>query len=202
MSTARSIGYRVCRICLTPSVPQGSRCPRCDAVVHERVPFSVQRTLALCISAAVLYVPANTLPIMITTQLGRTTENTIATGVLRLWEIGSYPVAVVIVIASVLIPIGKLVSLGLLCWAVTRGRRMLRHQRTMLYRITDLAGKWSMIDVFVVALLVALVQLGDVAAARPGAAALAFAGVVIVTMLAAKSFDPRLIWDQEAAPNG
>jgi paraquat-inducible protein A len=147
----------------------------------------------------ILYVPANLLPIMITSQLGRSLESTIIGGVLHLWELGSYPVALVILVASVLIPIGKLASLGLLCWAVIRGGATTARQRTTLYRMTELVGKWSMVDVFVVAVLVALIQMGGVMAVRPGTAALAFAGVVITTMLAAESFDPRLIWDQAEA---
>jgi paraquat-inducible protein A len=161
----------------------------------------VQRTLALGIASAILYVPANVLPIMITNELGRIQENTIIGGVSYLWELGSYPVALVILVASVLIPIGKLASLGVLCWAVTHGRPRSPRERMALYRLTELVGKWSMVDVFVVAVLVALIQIGGVMAVRPGGAALAFAGVVIGTMLAANNFDPRLIWDQEPRPH-
>lgn len=197
MKTALEQGLAVCHLCLAAVPAQPGRCARCDTALHPRTPYSVQRTLALCIAAAALYVPANVLPIMVTNQFGRAMENTIAGGVVMLWEAGSYPVAVVIVIASVLIPIGKMAALCLLCWTVTRGRALSRRQRTTLYRITDFVGKWSMVDVFVVALLVALIQLGGIMTVRPGAAALAFAGVVIVSMEAARTFDPRLIWDQE-----
>lgn len=197
MSTALQRGLAVCRICLAAGPADPGRCGHCGATLHPRVPHSVQRTLALCIAAAVLYVPANVLPIMVTNQFGRAMESTIAAGVVTLWEAGSYPVAVVIVIASVLIPLGKLAALGLLCWTVTQRRALAQSRRTTLYRITEFVGKWSMVDVFVVALLVALIQLGGIMVVRPGAAALAFAGVVIITMEAARTFDPRLIWDQE-----
>lgn len=188
----------VCEVCLQPNQAT-TECGRCHSNIHARIPHSIQRTIALCVAALILYVPANLLPIMITSQLGRTLESTIIGGVLHLWELGSYPVALVILVASVLIPIGKLASLGLLCWAVIRGGATTARQRTTLYRITELVGKWSMVDVFVVAVLVALIQMGGVMAVRPGTAALAFAGVVITTMLAAESFDPRLIWDQAEA---
>jgi paraquat-inducible protein A len=198
MTRAIDRGLAVCHVCLATNDLHQSRCGRCSAVIHARVPNSVQRTLGLGLAAVVLYLPANLLPIMITDQFGRAVESTIIGGVVLLWDMGSYPVAIVILVASVLIPLGKLAALGLLCWAVTRGRAASPSQRTTLYRITELVGKWSMVDVFVVAVLVALIQMGGVIAVRPGSAALAFAGVVIVTMLAAESFDPRLIWDQES----
>lgn len=198
MTTALEHGLAVCHVCLAASPVTRHRCPRCHSRLHARIPHSIQRTVALSLAAAVLYVPANVLPIMTVDQLGREVENTIAGGVAHLWEMGSYPVALVILVASVLIPLGKLAALGVLCWAVVRRRTRSRRARTRLYRLTELVGKWSMVDVFVVAVLVALVQMGGIMTVRPGAAALAFAGVVVVTMLAAGSFDPRLIWDQES----
>jgi paraquat-inducible protein A len=198
MNTVRRAGLAVCHVCLATSPRELAACQRCGATLHGRIPHSIQRTMALAIAAAVLYLPANLLPIMETSQFGRSTENTIIGGVVRLLEMGSYPVAIVILVASVLIPLGKLAALGLLCWAVTHGRDTSPRQRTTLYRITELVGKWSMVDVFVVAVLVALVQMGGIMQVKPGAAALAFAGVVVLTMLAAESFDPRLIWDRGA----
>lgn len=198
MITALERGLAVCHVCLATSAVASGRCRRCHTRLHPRTPHSLQRTLALGLAGAVLYIPANLLPIMITTELGRTAENTIIGGVLRLWETGSYPVAIIILIASVLIPLGKLAALGLLCWGVTRGPTRSYRERIILYRITEFVGKWSMVDVFVVAVLVGLIQMGGIMMVRPGAAALAFAGVVIVTMAAAESFDPRLIWDQES----
>lgn len=197
MTSALQRGLAVCHVCLATTPLDEHACRRCGAPVHGRIPHSLQRTIAYCCGAAILYLPANLLPIMVTDQFGRTTENTIIGGVLRLLEMGSYPVALVILVASVLIPLGKLAALGLLCWAVTHGRAASPASRTALYRITELVGKWSMVDVFVVAVLVALIQMGGIMLVKPGAAALAFAGVVVVTMLAAESFDPRLIWDRE-----
>jgi paraquat-inducible protein A len=143
----------------------------------------------------ILYIPANVLPIMLTDQPGRTVESTIMGGVVLLWNMGSYPVASVIFIASVMVPLAKMIALAVLLWSVARKHEMGARERTTLYRITEFIGRWSMIDVFVVAILVALIHLGGLLVIRPGPAALAFAGVVIVTMLAAESFDSRLIWD-------
>jgi paraquat-inducible protein A len=172
------------------------RCPRCRAALHARKPDSLQRTVALVATASLLYIPANVLPIMTTDQLGRATDSTILGGVVILLHHGDYPIAAVIFIASVLVPLGKLLALSWLCWSVSRRQPASHHQRAALYRVTELVGKWSMTDVFVVAILVALIHLGGLLLITPGAAALAFGGVVIVTMLAAHSFDPRLIWDQ------
>jgi paraquat-inducible protein A len=151
------------------------------------------------VTAALLYIPANVLPIMTTTQLGSAEDSTILGGVIVLLHHGDLPIAVVIFVASVLVPISKLLSLSWLCWSVARRHPTSHHQRARLFRATELVGKWSMTDVFVVAILVALIQLGGLLVIRPGAAAMAFGGVVITTMLAAESFDPRLIWDQLGA---
>jgi len=175
-------------------------CPRCGSRVHRRIPRSLQRTLALLLAAAVLYVPANTLPIMTTTQLGVSENSTILTGVQHLAHSGSWLLATVVFVASVLVPVTKMLVMALLLWSVYRGWSRDMRQRLALYRITELIGRWSMIDVYVVTLLVALVQFGLLTAVEPGAATLAFAAVVILTMLAAESFDPRLIWDTGQAP--
>lgn len=151
--------------------------------------------MAFLIAATVLYIPANVFPIMTTEQFGRSVDSTIIGGVILLWKMGSYPVALVIFIASVLVPIGKILAIAMLSWTVTREQSTSQHQRTILYRITELIGKWSMVDVFVVAILVALIQITGVIVIRPGGAALAFAGMVILTMFSATNFDPRLIWD-------
>lgn len=202
MTTALQAGMAVCHVCLAGNALQRRRCQRCNGVLHARIPYSLQRTAALSVAAAILYLPANLLPILTTNQFGRIMDNTIIGGVVNLLQQGSYPVAVVILVASVLIPLGKIAALALLCWAAVRGRGAMARHRTALYRITELVGKWSMVDVFVVAILVGLIQMGGIMTVRPGAAALAFAGVVIATMLAAESFDPRLIWDQESEGHG
>lgn len=194
--TAASQGLACCHICYKVAPAADHRCPRCGAGLHLRRPSSVQRTLALALTAAVLYVPANVFPIMTTTQLGDATPSTIIGGVLLLMHHGDLPIALIIFVASVLVPISKLLALTWLCWSVTYGDPTSHHERTRLYRMTELVGKWSMTDVFVVAILVALVQFGGLLLIKPGTAALAFGGVVVMTMLAAESFDPRLIWDQ------
>jgi paraquat-inducible protein A len=133
---------------------------------------------------------------MITDQLGSSTESTILGGVVLLIELGSIPIALVIFIASVMIPLAKLLVMFYLCWSVHHGPSESTCQRTVLYRVTEFIGKWSLIDVFVVAILVALIHLSNLLVIRPGVATIAFAGVVITSMLAAESFDPRLMWDQ------
>jgi paraquat-inducible protein A len=171
-------------------------CPLCGAALHVRMTDSLQKTIALVITATILYIPANVLPIMTTTQLGTPIDSTILGGVVLLIHHESYPIAAVIFIASVMVPSGKLLAICWLCWSVSRRQQTSLEQRTKLYRMTEFVGKWSMTDVFVVAILVALIQLGGLLNITAGPAAIAFGGVVIVTMLAAESFDPRLIWDQ------
>jgi paraquat-inducible protein A len=195
--TAASRHLASCHICLKLADASLHHCPRCGETLHQRKSGSLQRTLALLITATLLYIPANVLPIMITDQLGNSTPSTILGGVVLLIDMGSAPIAAVIFIASVMVPIGKLIALYYLCWSVGRQRQKGPRQRTVMYRATELIGKWSMVDVFVVSILVALVHLSGLLVILPGAAAVAFAGVVIVTILAAESFDPRVIWDQQ-----
>ena len=196
--SALAQGLSVCHVCLALNPASATRCRRCRSGLHARVPHSLQQTIALLITASILYLPANLLPIMTTEALGSATDSTIIGGVVLLWEMHSYPVALIILIASVIVPLGKILSLATLCWLVSFGPPLSRRQTTRLYRMTEFIGKWSMVDVFVVAILVGLVQIGGLMAVRPGSAALAFAGVVIVTMVAAHRFDPRMIWDHRA----
>jgi paraquat-inducible protein A len=194
--TAAAQGLATCHTCYKLAPASGHKCPRCGSRLHLRTADSLQRTMALVITAILLYIPANVLPIMTTTMLGTAEPSTILGGVVLLIHHGSYPIAAVIFIASVLVPISKLSALSWLCWSVARRQPTSHQERTRLYRATELVGKWSMTDVFVVASLVALIQLGGLLKITAGTAAIAFGGVVIVTMLAAESFDPRLIWDQ------
>jgi len=200
--TAIGRGLACCHVCLKLSPRASHACGLCGAALHVRLPDSRQRTVALTITAALLYIPANVLPIMTTVQLGNAIDSTILGGILLLIHHGSYPVAAVIFIASVIVPIAKLLALAWLSWSISGGQGTAHRQRTRLYRVTELIGKWSMTDVFVVAVLVALIHLGGLLVIRPGPAAVAFASMVIVTMLAAESFDPRLIWDQEEKRHG
>jgi paraquat-inducible protein A len=201
-NTAAAEGLACCHICYKLAPESGHSCPRCGSALHLRAPNSLQRTVALLITASILYIPANVLPIMTTEQLGRSIDSTILGGVILLMDMGSYPIAAVIFIASVLIPLGKLIMMFCLCWGVHRNHLTSRRQRTSLYRITEFIGRWSMIDVFVVTVLVALIHLGGLLTITAGPAAIAFGGVVIVTMLAAESFDPRLIWDARGESDG
>lgn len=195
--TASARGLACCHVCLKLNPSAENSCELCGASLHIRLPDSRQRTLALTITAALLYIPANVMPIMTTVQLGNATESTIVGGILLLIHHRSYPIAAVIFVASVIVPIAKLLSLAWLSWSISGTHGVAHRQRTRLYRMTEVIGKWSMTDVFVVSVLVALIQLGGLLVIRPGPAALAFGAMVIVTMLAAESFDPRLIWDQE-----
>ena len=155
---------------------------------------SIQRTWALLITATLLYIPANVMPIMRTELFGRIEPNTIVGGVIRLWEAGSYPVAIIILVASVIVPVAKIVMLSWLNYSVQANQGSAKRARMRYYRITEYIGRWSMIDVFVVAVLVALIQSGNSLSIYPGHAALAFCAVVFITMIAAMTFDTRLIW--------
>lgn len=194
--TAAAAGLACCHVCYKLAPESQHRCALCGSPLHVRKPDSLHRTAALIVTATLLYIPANVLPIMTTFQLGRAEESTILGGVVFLIHHGSYPIAAVIFIASVMVPISKLLALSWLCWSVARGPSRSHLERTRLYRVTELVGKWSMTDVFVVAILVALIQLGGILRISAGVAAVAFGGVVVVTMMAAESFDPRSIWDQ------
>ncbi|MDC8831783.1 paraquat-inducible protein A [Alteromonas gilva] len=163
--------------------------------------LSIQRTWALLFTALLLYIPANTLPIMSTELFGSAEKNTIMGGVISLWQSGSYPIAMVIFFASIVIPAVKLVVLARLNYAVQHYELTKPKRQTQYYRFIELIGRWSMIDVFVVAILVALIQLGSTLSIHPGPAALAFCALVFITMLAAMTFDSRLIWQQRDKPN-
>ncbi len=198
--TAAARGLALCHSCSRVAPRKLRHCPRCRATLHLRKPNSLARTWALMISAALLYLPANLLPVLdVESSVKGTQKSTIISGVIQFWEDGDYPVAIIIFTASILIPILKVIALVYLCIAARSGSRPERNTR--LYRLTEFIGRWSMVDVFVVAILVGVVQLGAVMSIRPGAGALAFAGVVILTMLAAMSFDPRLIWDAAGKRN-
>jgi paraquat-inducible protein A len=170
-------------------------CPRCGASLHGRKPRSLQRTWALVLAACLLYVPANVYPIMAVTSLGRTQADTILSGVLYLLNHGMWPLAAVVFVASILVPLLKLATLIFLLASVQLGSGWRRRDRTRLYRITEAVGRWSMVDIYVVTILVALVHLGNLASIEAQVGAVFFAAVVIITLFAAMSFDPRLIWD-------
>jgi len=175
----------------------GSRliCPRCGVPLQARIPRSLSRTWAFLVSAMLLYVPANLLPIMHVVSFGQARSDTILSGAQYLLQLGMWPLALIVFVASVLVPVTKIVILVYLLVTVHLRIRTRPMDRLWLYRFTEFVGRWSMVDVFVVAVLVALVHMGQVAQVEAGLGALFFAAVVILTMLAAHTFDPRLIWD-------
>jgi paraquat-inducible protein A len=186
-----------CHSCGRVEMVDAGYCPRCHVSLHLRKPNSLQRTMALTIGALILYFPANLLPVLrVESTLNGTKQSTIISGVLQFWQDGDYPVALIIFMASVLIPVLKFLAIVILCLGARFGYWPLG--LTQLYRITNYIGRWSMVDVFVVAILVGVVQLGSVMTINAGEGIFAFAGVVVLTMLAAHSFDPRLIWDAAA----
>ena len=170
-------------------------CTRCGALVHARRPDSLMRTWALLLTSAILYIPANLLPIMTINSLGQGSPSTIMAGVIELVQHGMIPIAAVVFIASILVPTFKLVGIALLLFSVQRHQPLSARQRIIMYRFIEFIGRWSMLDIFVIAILVAVVNFGRIASVEANLGAVAFASVVVLTMLAAVTFDPRLIWD-------
>jgi paraquat-inducible protein A len=187
------IGCDTCGL-VTRAAP-GMRCSRCGFRLRDRRPASIQRTWAFALAAVVLYIPANIYPVLTVVRLGAGEPSTILGGVRELLDLGMWPLAALVFFASVAVPVLKLIGLGILLISTHCGTGWALHDRTVLYRIVDAIGRWSMIDIFMESILVALVQFGQLASVYPGPGAIAFAAVVILTMLAARSFDPRLMWD-------
>ena len=185
-----------CHDCQQVMPPDSDHCSRCAAHVHERKPNSMAVSWSLLITAIILLFPANLLPIMTVTSFGTVSASTIMGGVIELVEHHMYPVAAVVFIASVAVPALKIVGLAYIYASITFGWKRGPSDRAFMYRIIELIGRWSMIDIFVIALLAALVALGNIATIEAGPAALCFSAVVIVSMLSAMSFDSRLIWDK------
>ena len=196
-TTARQRGLINCHDChlLVEAAHSAHCCPRCGAHLHMRKPNSLSRTWALVCAAVILIIPANLLPMTITSALGTKQADTIMSGDIYFMQEGSWEIAAVIFTASIFIPIAKLFILIFLLLSVQFRSAWRPTDRTILYRLTELVGRWSMVDIYVVTILVALVKLGAVASIEAGPAAVFFASVVVVTMFAAESFDPRLIWD-------
>jgi paraquat-inducible protein A len=197
--TAAQAGLVSCETCALLSRPAEAAapgyCPRCGAELVGRHHHSIQYTWALVIAAAICYIPANVLPVLTTTALGSSDSDTIMGGVVLLYTTGSWPLALIVLVASVMVPLGKLVALSYLLITVQRGSLTSTHERTRLYRMVAFIGRWSMLDIFVDTFTVALVQLSPLMSVQPGPGVLFFAAVVVLTMIAAESFDPRLIWD-------
>ena len=201
MVSALELGLVACHCCgLVSSVPDRAAprtlCPRCEAPLHGRKPHSVARTWALLLAACVLYIPANLLPIMESGSLFGSQQDTIMSGVVFLATSGSWYLAALVFFASIVVPSVKLLALAFLLVTVQRSMPGSARTRTRMYRVLEFFGRWSMLDIYVVTLLAALVQIESIATIRPGPGALFFGVVVVLTMLAAMSFDPRLIWDK------
>ncbi|HKY89895.1 MAG TPA: paraquat-inducible protein A [Nevskiaceae bacterium] len=201
--TAADVGLARCGACGATCRREDARrelhCHRCHAPLALRKHASLTRTYALLLAATVLYLPANLLPIMETSKLFEVRQDTILSGILHLWSTGSYYIAIIVFVASMVVPIAKVLVLALLAATASARSTWAQRERATLYRAIEFIGYWSMLDVFVVALLAALVQLGAAAGVQPLPGAVAFLAVVILTMLASMSFDPRLIWDQDDA---
>lgn len=193
------LGCHVCgQVCRAPGAGEGDAvpaCPRCGSTLHRRKPAVYTRTWALLIAAFLMYVPANVLPIMRTASLGDIDDNTIISGVVELWVKGSPGLAVIVFCASIVVPMLKFLALGTLLVTCRRGSNWARRQRAQLYRLVELIGYWSMLDVFVVALLTALVRFGFFSLVEPLPGVVFFGLTVVLTMFASMCFDPRLIWD-------
>jgi paraquat-inducible protein A len=201
--TAAEAGLVSCEVCELLSRPaslaEPGYCPRCGAELVWRRHHSIQYTWALVIAAAICYIPANALPVLSTTTLGSTDSDTIMGGVVFLYTSGSWPLALIVLIASVMVPLGKLIALAYLLITVQRRSIKNNRERAGLYRMVEFIGRWSMLDVFVDTFTVALVQLSPLMSVEPGPGVLFFAAVVVLTMIAAESFDTRLIWDSNAS---
>jgi paraquat-inducible protein A len=195
--TGRSLGLLVCLQCratvraLQVAYP---RCPRCYAHLYQRKPHSLALTAALLICAAILYIPANVLPVMYTRTIFDDEEDTIMSGVLVLLH-SSWPIAVLVFIASIVVPLLKILSLGVVVFSAWRRSPRYRTQRSELFRMVEFIGRWSMLDVYAISMLVALVQIRSLAFVSVGWGALAFAAVVVLTTFAARTFDERLLWE-------
>ena len=204
--TAIQQGLQSCEGCGLLSRPapgaEEGRCPRCDEELRFRKRDSLQRTLAFLIAAAICYLPANLLPVMTTITAGGEESDTIMQGVVLLWSPTGWPLSLIVLFASIMIPSAKILALLYLVFTVRRGSIENNRQRVRLYRIVDIIGRWSMVDVFVDTFTVALIQLQPLMSVKPAPGVLFFAAVVVLTMLAVESFDPRLIWDPQVNTDG
>jgi paraquat-inducible protein A len=198
LKTALNQGFMRCPDCgYLISAIKAVQCPRCAATITARTPKSLQLTTALIFSALCFYFPANIFPIMLVTELGSANEHTIMGGIMALIQSDMIPVAMIVLIASILVPLMKLLGLAILLLCVHYRWQVNARLLTRLYRVIAFVGRWSMLDIFMISILVALVDIRGVAQVIAGPAATAFAAVVVLTMFAARSFDPRLIWDQQ-----
>lgn len=197
--TAKDAGLIGCRVCGLVSPAGAGACRRCGTALHSREPHSLQRVWAWWTVGLICYVPANILPMMITSTAGKTYRSNILGGVIDLVHHGAFAIAAIVFLASIVIPVSKFMVVALLAWSMKHPTRIPVHARIHLYHAVEFIGRWSMVDVFVVAILAALVQMGFFASIDPGPAAVFFALSVAFTMISAQAMDPRLIWDSAKA---
>lgn len=204
LSSALASGLWRCHGCAAVCEPSAeavaqerTRCPRCDAVARPRKADSVGRSWAYLLAGTALYLPANLLPVTDTASIAGRQSDTIFSGIVYFWKDGSYALALIVFIASILVPLTKLLLLSLLLITLQRNEQRWKLQRLKAYRLLEAIGRWSMLDIFAITILAALVQVESLAELRPGPGALAFGAVVVLTMLATHSFDPRLIFDRD-----
>lgn len=193
--TAREAGLVACTSCGLVHPPADQICARCGSRLESRPETSLQQVWAWMMAGLLLYIPANIYPMLLTSTLGDATQSTIIGGVIDLIHHGSLGIALIVFVASIVIPVLKFLAVGFLAISIKRPSLMSGHRRLVLFEVVEFIGRWSMIDVFVVAILSALVQLNFIATVNPGPAAACFALSVAFTMLSAQSFDSRLIWD-------
>ncbi|KGJ96033.1 paraquat-inducible protein A [Thalassotalea sp. ND16A] len=200
--TAKEKGLAQCPVChllVEIDNAKDNYCPRCDSKVYLRINDSIQRCWAWTICSLIAFIPANAFPIMTILYFGKGQPDTILSGIVLLLKFGMYPIAAIVFIASFVVPLAKIVGLFFLLYSLKNTSKLSKHQRTKMYRYIEIFGRWSMLDVFVVALLVALVEIGAVVEIVAGPGATAFGVMVILTIFAANSFDPRLLWDRETS---
>jgi paraquat-inducible protein A len=201
--SALAAGLWRCRGCGAVCVPppealdeQRTRCPRCDGLVRPRKRDAIARSWAFLLAATALYLPANLLPVTATSAIGGRQTDTIFSGIVYFWKDGSYGLAVLVFVASIVVPMAKLLLMSLLLISLQRHDGRWAKRRLAVYRVLELIGRWSMLDIFAITMLAALVQVESLAELRPGPGAMAFGAVVVLTMLATQSFDPRLLFDK------
>lgn len=199
VSTARELGLSVCPNChkLNAKVTGVISCTRCGTNFHQRKQDSVRKSFAWLLASTVMFFPANLYPIMNFSALGNDDASTILGGIIYFLEIGMIPVALIIFIASFVVPLSKIVGIFILLYSVEKKSKLTPHQRTKLYRLVEFLGPWSMLDVFVVAIMAGVVQMGYITFIEPTPGVTYFALMVVFTIFSAECFDPRLIWDEQ-----
>ncbi|MEW6997118.1 paraquat-inducible protein A [Colwelliaceae bacterium BS250] len=198
--TAKAKGLAACQVCHLVSKINpltDNFCPRCEEKLELRFKDSLQRCWAWTICSTIAFLPANIFPIMTILYFGKGQPDTILSGIILLLKFGMYPIAAIVFIASFIVPLAKIAGLYYLLYSLNNKTKLTKQKKTQIYRFIEIFGRWSMLDVFVVALLVALVEIGSIVEIVAGPGATAFGVMVILTIFAAHSFDPRLLWDKD-----